>query len=465
MKKIFCLLNLLILLPNFLLAQNCNCKTNFEWVKKTFEENDAGFQYVIDSKGLNAYQNHNTLIAEKIAKIKNAEECNKVLYEWLTFFRSGHIAIINLGNVLDTKVIENKQITDKWETLDINIPEFEKYLKSKTKADFEGIWETGSYKIGIKKVGDSYLGFIIEAGNIYWKKGEIKLRINDKNGTYYLQNKSSESFKNANFLGENYLQLGNFTLKRVFPKFKIDKNIELHLKLTSSSKPFIEKLNKTTLIFRIPSFNGSQKKVIDSLILVNKAEILKTENLIIDLRDNGGGSDFSYKEILPFLYTNPTRDIGVEMYSTKLNNQRMIDLINKPEFGLDEESKKWAKKSYDLLEKQLGEFVNVDGITVDVKKLDKINLYPKNVGIIINYGNASTTEQFLLSAKQSKKVKLFGTTTFGVLDISNMNFVKSPCNEFELGYCLSKSLRILFSQSKQQTRRGRSYKFGFNLLF
>ena len=48
----------------------------------------------------------------------------------------------------------------------------------------------------------------------------------------------------------------------------------------------------------------------------------------------------------------------------------------------------------------------------------------------------------MLAAKQSKKVKLFGTTTFGALDISNMNFVKSPCNEFELGYCLSKSFRI-----------------------
>ena len=30
----------------------------------------------------------------------------------------------------------------------------------------------------------------------------------------------------------------------------------------------------------------------------------------------------------------------------------------------------------------------------------------------------------------------------GVLDISNMHFVKSPCGKIELGYCLSKSYRI-----------------------
>ena len=76
------------------------------------------------------------------------------------------------------------------------------------------------------------------------------------------------------------------------------------------------------------------------------------------------------------------------------------------------------------------------------QKLNKILPYPKNIGIIINHKNGSTAEQFLLAAKQSKKVKLFGTTTAGVLDISNMYSVESPCKEFKLGYSLSKSLRI-----------------------
>ena len=47
-----------------------------------------------------------------------------------------------------------------------------------------------------------------------------------------------------------------------------------------------------------------------------------------------------------------------------------------------------------------------------------------------------------IEVNKSKKVKLFGTTTSGVLDISNMYFVKSPCEQFELGYSLSRSMRI-----------------------
>ena len=79
---------------------------------------------------------------------------------------------------------------------------------------------------------------------------------------------------------------------------------------------------------------------------------------------------------------------------------------------------------------------------MDIQMLHTILPNPKNVAIIINQNNGSTAEQFLLAAKQSKKVKLYGVTTMGVLDISNMYFVNSPNNEFKLGYCLSKSNRI-----------------------
>jgi hypothetical protein len=442
MNKIFSISVLFLLTFNISSAQNCDCKTNFEWVKKTFEENDAGFQFVIDSKGKLAYENHNQLFLQKTKKIKNADDCTKALQEWLTFFRAGHISIRKLDKVSDSKPTSKEPNNDNWETLKVDIPEFEKYLSSKKETDFEGIWETNPYQIGIKKVGDSYLGFIIESGNGSWKKGQIKIRIKEQKGTFYLRDKSPQDFTNPNLLGKNYLQLGDFTLKRLNPKEETEKEIQHYFDLASSQKPFIEELNKTTLIFRIPSFNGSQRKSIDSILSINKDKILKTENLIIDLRNNGGGSDASYKGIIPFLYTNPIREIGVELLSTKRNNQRMLDFINKPEYGFDEEGKKWAQESYDQLEKKIGQFVNLDTTKVSVQKLDKIYLYPKNVGILINNGCGSTTEQFLLAAKQSKKVKLFGTTTFGVLDISNMNFVKSPSNEFELGYSLSKSFRI-----------------------
>jgi hypothetical protein len=47
---------LIVIIPSFGYSQDCNCLDNYKWVKKTFEENDAGFQYAIEQKGQLAYE-------------------------------------------------------------------------------------------------------------------------------------------------------------------------------------------------------------------------------------------------------------------------------------------------------------------------------------------------------------------------------------------------------------------------
>jgi len=299
--------------------QPCTCKSNFEWVKKTFEENDAGFQYIIDKKGQAAYNIHNQLMLKKIKEAKTLTECTELLNEWLKFFRSGHTGIERL-----TKKTPVSQTT----------------------------------------------------------------------------NINSQNFHN----------------------------------------PYMEELNTTTLYLRIPSFGYGEKSAIDKVIADNKNKIFKMENLIIDLRNNGGGSDQSFAELLPLIYTNPVRTISTEFLSTVPNNQRFLDWSLNTD--LDEDTRQWAKNIYDKLHEKIGEFVNPFGEAVSIDRRDTVYKYPKNVGIIINERNGSTTEQFLLAAKQSKKVKLFGTTTFGALDISNMINIESPCKEFKLYYCQSRSMRI-----------------------
>ncbi len=446
MKKLKIILTLFLLSSTYTFAQNCDCPKNFDWVKKTFEENDAGFEYALKQKGNQAYEDQNKRILEKVKSAKTLSECGPILYEWLTFFRSGHIAI--RLNEQSTPNTDNKaeQKFPNWETYSIKTEDFKKYLDKKKTSDYEGIWETEPYKIGIKKENDKYIGFIVESGAETWTKGQIKLKFsineNKANSVFYMRDHSPSESEIVNLTGNNHLQIGNFTLKRLYPKVADEPKYERYFKSLTAQKPYIEQLNNTTLYFRIPSFQVSEKQAIDSVIATNRDKILSTENLIIDIRNGTGGSDGSYKEILPLIYTNPIRTVGVEFLSTKLNNQRMLDFINKPEYGFDEDDKKWAQTAFDKLDKKQGEFVNLNENIVSITKYDTIYPYPKNVGIIINQANGSTDEQFLLASKQSKKVKLFGTTTYGVLDVSNMYFVPSPCNEFQLGYSLSRSMRI-----------------------
>lgn len=446
MKYLSLFLIFILFSTTILFSQNCDCTKNFEWVKKTFEENDAGFEYALEEKGMQAYETHNKLILAKIKKIKTLNNCTPILYEWLSFFRSGHVSIkLNEQNQLQ-HAEQPKQNFANWETVSFELESFKKYLAKKVTIDFEGIWETFPYQIGVQKIGDQYLGFIIESGAETWTKGQVKFKISIKdkkvNSVFYMRDHSAVNSDLVRLIGNNFLQIGQTTLVRKYPELKDEPKIAAYFKTLNSQSPYMDRLNENTLYLRIPSFLSNQKQTIDSVLHANEDEILRTENLIIDIRSGTGGSDDSYAGILPFIYTNPIRTVGVEFLSTKLNNQRMLDFIHDPEYGFSDEDKIWAQASFDKLEKNLGGFVNLEDEVVSILSLDTVFQYPKNVGIIINEQNGSTDEQFLLEAKQSKKVKLFGTTTYGVLDVSNMYFVTSPCKEFELGYALTRSMRI-----------------------
>lgn len=340
------ILLLLVIFPHAIFSQDCNCKEIFEWTKQTFEENDAGFSYIIEKKGEQAYSIHNKMIQEKVNNITKPLDCKNTMRDWLSFFRSAHVEFHYM-------------------------PEVESKSKNRNHST-----------------------------------------------------KSSEEVNKSNV--EN----------------------SLYSKFLNSDNPFIESINEQTLYLRIPSFSGKQKSKIDSLIALNRSRILSTENLIIDIRNGTGGSDASYSELLPLLYTNPIRMPTVEYLSTKLNNQRMHEFATNTgialRFGLNptEKEMKEFQADYDTLSNHLGEFVNLNSERVSITKYDTVYPFPKNVGILINENNVSTDEQFILEAKQSKKVKLFGTTTKGGLDVSNLHLTYSPNKDFILVYALSKSLRI-----------------------
>ena len=425
-------------------SQKCNCEENFKWVKKTFEENDAGFHYALSIKGEEAYKKHNDFYESKVKEITDLGECADVIYDWLTFFRKGHFyidVIQNTNEVTETTINNN----ENWEKYPITEEEFNKYLSKGKLESFEGIWKTDPYTIGIIKTKSGYTGFILDGGNTPWQKYEVKFKLdvtkpNKYEGTFYLRNYKGYKLNDIIQLGENTLQFDGIFLERETPRFKDTKQIKSYLELIKANRPLMQQYSDSTLVLRIPSFSHSFKREIDSLIAANHNKIISTPNLIIDIRNNGGGSDGSYSEIIPYLYTNPIRVVGMELLSTPLNNKRMESYMDDPD--ITKKDKKELQKSLKILNENLGKFVNLGDKKVYIQELDTVYSYPKNVGILINKGNGSTSEQFLLAAKQSSKTKLFGTTTAGVLDISNMYYAISPSGDLKLGYCLSKSYRI-----------------------
>ncbi len=337
MRKLLILL--LLFTSSHLFSQECDCYTSFQWVQKTFEENDAGFSVHLAQKGEDQYKVHSKMIAAKSNGIQDPAACENLLAQWLYFFRKEHLGIA---------------------------------LTNKTA-----------------------------------KATDLQAMVK-KAQTPQTTKQNQETLKHERYM--------------------------------SAQTPFLTKLSDRTRLLRIPHMWYQFKTTIDSLVSNNLQTLTSTENLIIDIRNNGGGSDYTYESLIPLAFTNPIRTIGAEFRATPLNNEMLRSVVNEP--SLDQEIRSWAKQMLDKAKKNNGSFVPMDTTTVSIRKYDTIYASPQNIAILIDHHVASASEQFLLEMKQSRKVKLYGITTAGALDMANVNDVVSPCKDFLLSYALSRRMRI-----------------------
>ena len=203
---------------------------------------------------------------------------------------------------------------------------------------------------------------------------------------------------------------------------------------------FYKKLNDSTGYLRVKSFDLHYAHSIDSVINANLQSIQSMPRLVIDLRWNGGGGDRSTGFLQPIVYTNPIKCIGDDLLITPDNITAWENMINRyrsvmPKINLDH--------IMQLLEQGRGKARSWVNFASDINGiLPAVWPMPVKVAIVINHDCGSTTEEFLLAARQSKKVVIAGAPSRGVLDYSNVVEKDFFNPNFELHYPTTRSRRI-----------------------
>lgn len=196
-------------------------------------------------------------------------------------------------------------------------------------------------------------------------------------------------------------------------------------------------MNDSTFFLRIPSFgNGTCNRLVEE----NWNDITSRPYLIVDLRCNGGGNDENFSRLMELVYSRPYWKHGVEMYATP----DIAALYRKyAAEATDEESVEWLNTLADSVENNLGGYVLRPGMQrrFTVTR-DTVYTYPRKIAILIHRRNASSAEQFILEAKESDKVVLFGNeNTKGCIDLSNVFSIQSPKGWFSLNFPTTRSCR------------------------
>jgi hypothetical protein len=332
----------------FQIQAQCSCQEEFSKIKSHIELNYAGFKDKVKSNNIQKYKDF-TAEKEKIAaQAKNKSQCYFVINQWMSFFNDNHL-YTGLNPKSINKINPKKLQTDfpiEKVVLNTNV-----LKKIENGIGIEGIYRKKgqSFSIAVlknKTAFRDYIAVVINSTDTNFKNGTVlaELKIKSRN-EYFLLYNSSNILAFATIKPIDGELISGFIKNGKKVKNTVNYNFEAKL------------LNENTIYFNIPSFSWESKPLIDSLFVLNKANLSKSTNLILDLRNNGGGSDDVYSIISPYLYTQPTKTIGVDMYASNDNIKGWELMLQDPNLPAD--SKAEYQKLVDKLKLQLNKNVNI----------------------------------------------------------------------------------------------------------
>jgi len=248
--------------------------------------------------------------------------------------------------------------------------------------------------------------------------------------------------------GDTLYEWNGKWIKR-YPLSRYIKKTELPARQQNAAWFQLANIDDSTLLLSLPNFDGNNKSLVDNLINSNRDKLLSTPYLIIDMRGNGGGTDPTFSSVLPFLYTNPVELKGNDVLASKENINEFEKLFNSNAMSGD--LKEWGKSIINRMKANPGKFVVY--AADNTVRFDVVTQNPRKIGILINHNCASSAEQFLLFARECKKVVLFGQPTSGTLDYSNVLTVQCPSPAFNFGHATTKTHMLPnFSVDKEKIK-------------
>lgn len=384
---------------------NCGCSLNLKEIITDIEANYPGYKVKTNTGKLSAYISVKKDVINDASKITTREGCFYTIAKYLSFFKDNHIIFV-----------DNKTTPKQALLKDVNL--------NKTQRDeLTGIWQRVSDSLTVKIIKEdksTYKAYISKTTQSYGHIGNVHFALIGNENEFKIR-KYSGWLTTALLRGRRLDQL-LIEPDGIWEKVNGIDHKARQVKLGTTNKVFTyQPIDKSTYYLGIPAFNVNEKKF-DSLI-VNKIipEILdsKTKHLIIDLRNNTGGNG-SFLFLTRLIYDKPFAIPGDFIYATPT-------MVSKYQILADGGSA-YHKMMLPKLIANIGGFVQRDSLHV---KMSKIYDYPQKVSIIVNENCGSSTEYFLLIAKHSSKVKIFGRHTSGTLDYSELfSSEKLSCAEY-----------------------------------
>lgn len=422
MNKIILALLLILASPRHSWAQKdtCNCPENFDKLVAKTEENYAGYPDKVTPATEAGYNRLVRSVREKTRGVTDPKACFFLLREYIRFFKDKHFILS----------YDNEKATDH-EMIPLTEKSFKAELLKRKRAGIEGIWVNpdSSLKLAIRQVdAHTFKAIVLASRNPGVPAGLVYCTLTrTRNG--FLANEY-DFFITTDIPARqrgNLFQIWNRKLfGRVFPgEMTREEKAELATWRDNNGGLAGKKLSAKTAYLKVPSFLNNDDRI-GQLVQQHDSLIRSCENLIVDLRSNGGGNT-GWVSFLPYFMTNPVVQHPSYLRVTPENvAAKLKDLEPFVVNPIPQEYKKYFpdevlqayKKAWQELPATNERFYPVPGVTFP---LDSLLPKPARIALLVDDLCGSSTEYFFYLSRQSKKTTTYGINTIGMMDYEGMS--------------------------------------------
>lgn len=427
------------------LACACNshaqaCEDEIEFCADQIKRNYAGFCDKTDSIRFSKYVN-------TIKNNSSIKDCFYKLSLLTAYFKDEHLVIQDTSK----KWMESGDVSININTDSLRVV----ILKSKSRSKLIDYWISSDKKLiigTVKQPGNlgKLAAYVIENKRGKLPPGHLKFIVQQfygKNYAVFVSESKSRTLVPFYFKNENTIQAG--ALLKFYRLKKYSAGMLIN-EPDYSPRATFQQIEQGVNLVKIPAGTFENDLIMDSLIRENRNALESGRKLIIDVRNNGGGTILPLMRLLKYLYTGPVKDIESKVLCSddviKKSRELLSAALNS---GLDSAQINYMNAEIDSFESHKGGWYMAKP---EVTVFDSVYKYPEKVAVIINFGCRSATELMILRFLQSRKVLLFGENTYGAVDYLEFLPYVTPHSRYILR--IARTKRVIPPGSKSIDNRG-----------
>lgn len=426
------------------MAAPCGCLADFDELTRMVEQNYIGFALEVTGGRRAEYERLRTELRVEAERAGDGS-CVFVLRRLTDWFGDGHLFVIEAPPADSAR---SARLAAARERVALGEPEARAYLDANAgRLDpIEGIWYDRGLRVAIVRregVDREFVGVVLASGDERWEPGMVKAEFRRSVDGYeaiLFAADHSPRHPPETRLGRRgaLLHLTPDLWGKAWPVTTVEQR---RLDPENPRSPTFHRPGDGVVLFSVPSHDPEiARGRLEQLAAAHESEILAARLLVIDVRDDEGGSSLATRPLAPFYSARgeprPPRvpDGGPSALLASADHiaEAEANVRDNPHLPPA------MLAVVDEMRSRPGEVVRLPEGLFETGPFVPPTVHdsPPRVAILIDPGVMSAGEAFALEAARSDRVTLFGQNTAGVIDYQNVRVRPLACAErgLRLGY-------------------------------